>query len=394
MVITSSDSTNTLVSLDGHNDLKGLSSVRVFPSNVNASIEFRRTALQLPEEEFDYFSDDEDDEDNSFSCAKSVLYLPKNGISVDESLKCVPAVIDARDDFLSPEPVYYDATSKQRLLYVAQGEIAHCTATQSADIDILVSDKATTCHILAFRSTSSTAAPLCSMTHLDDCSYTHCIRTAVEAHHKHHSGASSLDFDANIRLDIHVVGGFEDADGSSRKISSWLLHLLADLADDYSEKSMVFTLRTVCVTSMNDCNNSVPIARGLALNCRTGQVTTAKCSTSVIPALSLRSARLWIRNSESKLHLIHTQHDSGHTITVQPFHFKPFEGLEMLLTLSDSVLLQYCSTSPDCEEDDFVPQLRQTLCFLRDTSCTATFGPNCDRPLRYHHTRAKAVSQF
>ena len=169
-------------------------------------------------------------------------------------------------------------------------------------------------------------------------------------------------------------------------MTTWLFVLLADLADQYADR-IVFTLRTVCVTAMNDDGTSScgsPIVRGLALNCQTGHVTMAKCcgESDWGPASTLRLARLWTTtNTEPQLRLIHSQ--LSDTLTVQPFVFQPWEGIEVMVKLPDEVLLQYSSTSPDCEDEDFCTSVRQTLSYVLSTPCTSVFGAHCDKPLHF-----------
>jgi hypothetical protein len=81
------------------------------------------------------------------------------------------------------------ASNSGRVINVIQGEIAHCTPSQA---DILVSDDATTCHIVALRSICSRNilgkdTVLATMTHLDGPGYETCLRDAVMEHIKHHN---------------------------------------------------------------------------------------------------------------------------------------------------------------------------------------------------------------
>ena len=171
-------------------------------------------------------------------------------------------------------------------------------------------------------------------------------------------------------MDIHVVGGYKDLNGTSRELSNWLFQEMATLAQDFYS-CIEFTLQTACITTMNtSCSSSShlePLVRGLALDCRTGQVWMAHCPEQG-PAPVSRAARLWVqpRGAPPTLHRIFT-HDS-HELVLTPFHVVPFKGLETLLRLPDHVLLQYCSTSPDVEEDDFCSSLRRTLQFLKDNA--------------------------
>jgi protein N-terminal asparagine amidohydrolase len=296
------------------------------------------------------------------------VYLPLADAEtgVDESLACVPAVRDAVDELLSAPVQRLDGSCAQRVLYVAQGEVAHCLASQC---DVLVSDKATTCHILALRSTSDAKKDaFCTLTHLDGTSYDECLREAVQEHRRYH-GCGPL------RMDVHVAGGFEDARGCSREISNWLLHLLADVAEEHPSAEV--TLRTAAVTALNCAGRGgPPLVRGLALDCRSGRAFAAAVAAPELrgPAPTLRSARLWAaaHHRSKALAVIHAAGEPN-AVTVRPFHYETFPNLDRLLRLPDPVLLRCTSTSPVCEEDDFCATLRQTLRYIKTVPANELF---------------------
>ena len=427
MVIANSDSTSTLVSLD--HALKRVSSLEALSvdssSTKTAEYFFRQTELYLPEEE-DLVEFDDDESSKKDVPLKVPIYLAvttssdnnkNNTFGADECLRCLPGILEAGDQLLAEPVVQYSAHSKnksstttstrqeERLLYVAQGEMAHAVASQC---DVVVSDRATTCHILAVRSTSnsdSSCCPLVSLTHLDapNC-YDACLRDMMQHHEKHHNNNFSSS-SKTIQMDIHIVGGFEDAKGSSRDISNWLLHLLADLAEEFAD-TISMTLRHCLITCMNDdgsSSSSAPLARGLAIHVPSGRVFLAKCAHDRMgPAMPLRSARLWAANNNKKhiqLSLVHTTTTTTETATttsavtttsnhdsivqIEPFQLRAFSSLPTLLALPDALLLRYCSTSPDCEEDDFCISLRQTLQFIQAASADGIIIFDNDKPLRF-----------
>ena len=370
MVIANSDSTSTLVSLD--HALKRVSSLEALHYNKTEDISFRLTSLFLPEDDALCVEVDDD-----YSATSEVpVYLASNdsSIGVDECLRCLPQILDARDELLAQPVRRYQRSSKERILYVGQGEMAHAVPRQC---DVMLSDKATTCHILAVRSTSDyEAEPLTSMTHLDT-AHVHddCIRSMIQEHHKHHYSTSSSS--TPIQLDIHVLGGFLDANGSSRDISNWLLHLLADVATEYQD-TMHMSLQTCVMTCLNDTGHASPVGRGLAIDLGTGQVHLAAAAADCTgPCPTLRAARLWSPQPRT-LSVIHTAADaSTNFFTVEPFWYtSSFQDLDALLSLPDRMLLRYCSTSPDCEQDDFCTLLRSTLKWIRNVPCEEVFGCN------------------
>lgn len=377
MVIASSDSTDTLVSLG--NNRKHVVQLGSSPADVTSApcFAFRRTALYLPEDE-DCF----DDEDSFHSCsskevtpqsARQPVFMPTNGESVDECLARVPDLAETCDLVLNQQVVEYTRYSKERILYCGQAEVVHALPLQA---DIVMSDRATTCHILAIRSSSDTTVPMVSVTHIDAPSYDECIRDMIVRHKNHHASKDIID------LDIHVMGGFEDDKGASKAISNWLMTLLADIADEERD-SICFTLKTCAISCMNETGQCSPIGRGLAINVRTGDAYLARCDLAVAgPEPHLRSARLWARDCNApKLQVVHSQREN--TITIKAFRYSPMRDLETLLCLPDPMLLHYTSTSPDCEEHDFCASLRATLKHVRDTPCTAVFGKRLERDLTF-----------
>jgi hypothetical protein len=383
MVIATSNSTDTLVSLQNNykpqqesEDLVGFLFSNADPSSFdNQHHELRATNLQLPADDL-YYLDDE----SSYSCSSSnnstittnkqrsnTLYLPVSG-HVDATLARIPALCDARDELLSvthARLTYNNNKQQQRVLYVAQGEVAHAV---SGDSDVIVSDKATTCHVVAFRSMSSSCEPLVSMFHVDATHYANCIRAIVQRHVDHHDG------DPHAHMDVHIVGGFDCE--CSHAISNWLLQLLAD--DDLSSK-ISMTLQTAVISSLN--GSSSPLARGLAMNMADGSIFLARCDASVAgPCRTLRSARTFSSSPPRQLSCIHTQHSRG-TITIEAFSYQAFAELDSLLNLPDELLLQCCSTSPRVEEDDFCNDLRATLQLLRAAPCARFFGRNHNQAL-------------
>jgi Protein N-terminal asparagine amidohydrolase len=307
------------------------------------------------------------------------------------------------------------------VLYVAQGEIAHCTFNQA---DVVVSDRATTCHVLALHSRSGSAipypsfkdvVPLSTMMHFDACTYDSCVRNAVELHathhHRHWSSRTTAD-SFEIYLDIHLVGGFNDNDATSRKITLWIMNLLIEIAQEYhvTMPTMKMVLRTACVTAANhDPFHNGPVVRGLGLVCRTGQIMVAHC-VNPGPAMTLRMARLWVRGhgthrchetlSESKLSLIHTS--ESECITIAPLfplacHCRcgflqndAKQEFEYLLQLrDDKSFLKYCSTSPEHEEEDFCKSNRASFRYIlqhfKQADLFTSIPPGASRHYRRAH---------
>jgi hypothetical protein len=379
MVIQTSDSCNTLVSL--HDGLKQIQSTSGGCGSPQVD-EYRRTELLFPSDDFD------DDEDCYFQKqADQPIYLPSSQ-PVDAFLKNIPQVMESCDELLANPPRRFTSSSPERVLYIAQGEVGHAVPMQC---DVIVSDKATTCHILALRSETGDSLPLTSLTHIDSADYESSIRAMFSEHVVHHSQSfeeeKKCDMtveDQRIQMEVHVVGGFDDEQSSSRKISCWLMDLLALIAEEEKD-SIKVTLKTCAISSMNDTGHSCPIGRGLGIDLKTGEAFLAKVDEEVAgPSLQLRSARLWSNSREHKLSVIHTA--TSNAVRIDAFSYQPFEELDALMQLPDDIMLQYCSTSPNNEEDDFCTSIRSTLRFLRDQDCTRVFGPQVDQTLIFRRT--------
>jgi hypothetical protein len=355
MVIANSDSTGTLVSLDDETNNKGMTIALgssptsiAFETSSSSSRErgFVKTCISVPEVKGLH--------------SQSTLILPQLS-DVDTYLQYHPSIVDRAYELLSQSPVEYTAQSRERILYVSQGEIAHAVSLQT---DILVSDRATTCHILAWRSCSDSNVLLATLTHLDGTTYEKCLRKAMAQHVHHHNGSP-------MQVDLHIVGGYCDSHGTSVSITNWLLPLLADLSAEYQD-IMTMSLQTCAVSALNDNGWDSPTGRGLAMDVRTGRVHVAHCESSVMgPMTTLRSVRLWSAQGHAQLTCVHS-HQSN-VMVIPPFQYQPFESLDALLALPDDVFLKYTSTSPECEEADFVPQVRKTLTFLRTTPWREAF---------------------
>jgi Protein N-terminal asparagine amidohydrolase len=388
--IHTSDSCNTLVSLDNHHNASSKQQEQSLClsgySCREVTVEYRKTSLLLPAQDL-YYNDNRDDLDVSsrssdYNCSvdEQSLYLPtlKSGISVDEYLQGVAVLGEACDELLSLEHHQFTLASPEKLIYVHQGEVAHALASQC---DILVSDRATTCHILALRSTCASASKeaITSLTHIDSDQYETSVRAMIQEHKLHHSGSN-----ATIEVEVSILGGYVDEEGHSRQISNWLLHLLADIAQE--ETCLQMRLKTCAISAMNDNGFSGPMGRGLAVHLATGQVLLAKASPCVVgPDMILRNARLWSAEdgvpASVELTVIHTT--TSNELVIQPFCFAAAPGMDQLMALPDNILLEYTSTSPCAEEEDFCPTVRSTLRFLSEVPATHIFGRFCDRALRF-----------
>ena len=328
--------------------------------------------------------------DSTTSTKKSLststtLSLPTelSPLSIDECLffnetirQSAQHAIDQGINCLSP------SNASAPVLYIHQREIGHVSESQYKESNgvILTSDSATTCHVLALFSSSqgSEHKTMSSLCHLDSPDYDTCLREMMDLHYFHHEGNHS------ICMHVHVVGGYRDSKGTSRDTTSHLLRFLAEMAEEF--KSFMDILLDTCVlTRLNDSRemnydddserDGTPIYRGLTLHSQTGKVRLVKAVDPSLhgPEETLRRVRLWSPPSQCQDLLV--VHDAHHErVRIEAFTFEPFPDMELFLTLSDNVLLQYTSTSPECEGEDFCDLLRANICFLRDVTPHQIFG--------------------
>lgn len=327
----------------------------------------------------------------SLSEEPSHLFLPAvdpasvtfgyDDVNVDEYLGCcIPqfhplrsmllSSSDSLDNGVAPIVRFASLDPQQpRLLYIGQREVGHAIASQA---DVIFSDRATTCHILIVRSTTTTTSqPLTSCAHLDGPFYESCLRKIFSRHYQHHTKHASHP---RIYMELHVIGGFLDDKGRSRQLSNWLIYLLADLAADYAGR-MSCTLVTCILTRFNSKEKS-PLIRSLACDTASGRIFLARAQDFTVmgPDPILRQARLWsCRPSALQLTVVHTERH-GDLFVIPPFELVSYVDIDHLLSLSDEELLLKSSSSPDCEEDDYCDSVRRALVLFSRFHTSQIFG--------------------
>eukprot|EP00978_Attheya_sp_CCMP212_P029496 scaffold104943_cov54-Attheya_sp.AAC.5 len=217
----------------------------------------------------------------------SQLYLPagsaciSNTIDVDEYLESIPVLRDASAALLSRKRhLTRSNTRDQRLVYIGQGEVGHGTGEHA---DMMLSDQATTCHILALHSRrppqakknhTTSSLPLTTVTHLDGTHYESCLREMIQQHMFHHGerkpGKSLLGDDSNIMMEVHLLGGYRDERETSVGLTKFVMNALARLATEFYHGGISMTLASCAVSCMNGMEK--PLGRGLGVDLKTGHV--------------------------------------------------------------------------------------------------------------------------
>lgn len=329
-----------------------------------------------------------------------ILMLPVDSskVSIDGHLSSMPRFIRNASRLLqsqTTETFHHETFDTiAPVVYMHQGEIGHASNSQYDKRGaILASDSATTCHVLAFRSyrdDENEEKILGSLCHLDAPQYESCIRGTVQEHLEYHDIRNAIGGTSPLCMEVHVVGGYNDVDGTSSEITNALFTLLEKISFELISR-VVFVIKTCVVCGLNDCisygidcskDASVPspIMRGLAMDVNSGRTVMIQQVDKILlgPEPILRRARLWCNDSdEACLNIVHRH---GHDlISIEPFEVKAFPNIEVLLDLPDKVLLMQISTSPECEAEEYCSQFRNTAKFLMSTTTEDIFGPHNQR---------------
>ncbi|XP_062244898.1 protein N-terminal asparagine amidohydrolase isoform X2 [Platichthys flesus] len=253
------------------------------------------------------------------------------------------------------------------LLYVQQREFA---ATTPADdhVSVLGSDDATTCHLVVLRHTGSGAVCLA---HCDGSS------TWSEIPHLVKSVTSLSKVSKEGRLELHLIGGFNDESKTSHNLS---LNILAAF---HKQKEDIH-LETCCITEMNDVvvdGNHRPIVYGIGVNVKTGDLFPSSFSHKG-PAEELRSARTFTGGQMAEVY-----DSSRGRVKIGPCEWSSNMDIAFWLSQNDDTILKYLSTSPMAEPPHFVQHMKSTIKFLLEHPDSDSLFPG-GQPQLYHRTEA------
>jgi len=270
---------------------------------------------------------------------------------------------------------------EEGVLVVMQREWAAATPRS---FDLIGSEEATTCHIVAVRDalTGCTA-----MGHFDHPSTTNrgfeemvCrleeLSRGLQAHaspepttHLSTPCASSSQ-DKSSPLDLYIVGGFDE--DLSREMTTTILQLAID-------SSFKFVLRLACVSDFNSTEYlqsgvAGPLYRSLALRLSDGVAFPVAFQRDTLPpACLVRAARIWGEESQS---MVEVWDEQLRQLKVQPFVYQPKDYFELLLRIPEAQLLQFTSTSPLVEGPFFVQDLKRTIQFIKQNPNWKDTFPN------------------
>lgn len=251
------------------------------------------------------------------------------------------------------------------LLYVQQRELAATTPADNC-VSVIGSDDATTCHLVVLRHTGSGAVCLA---HCDGSS------TWSEVPFIVHAVTSLTDVCKEGRLELHLVGGFNDESKTSHKLS---LNILAAFQ---KQKEDIY-LETCCITEMNDAvvnGTHRPVVYGIGVNVKTGDVFPASFPHKG-PAEELRSARTFTGGQMADIY-----DSSRGLVKIGPCKWSPNLDIGFWLAQKDDTILKYLSTSPLAEPPHFVQHMKSTINFLLENSDSDSLFPG-NQPRLYQRS--------
>lgn len=251
------------------------------------------------------------------------------------------------------------------LLYVQQREFAATTPADNC-VSVIGSDDATTCHLVVLRHTGSGAVCLA---HCDGSSTWSEVPLLVKA-------VTSLSpVCKEGRLELHLVGGFNDDSKTSHNLS---LNILAA----FQKQKEDIHLETCCITEMNDIvvnGRHKPVLYGIGVNVKTGEVFPA-IFTCKGPAEELRSARTFTGGQMADIY-----DSSKGLVKIGPCKWSPNLDIAFWLSQNDDTILKYLSTSPMAEPPHFVQHMKSTIQFLLEHPDSDSLFPG-GQPQLYHRT--------
>ncbi|XP_051567372.1 protein N-terminal asparagine amidohydrolase-like isoform X1 [Myxocyprinus asiaticus] len=264
-------------------------------------------------------------------------------ISTTELFSRYPHLKEHAKQFASrcPEPV-----DPKHLLYVQQREFAATTPADNS-VSVLGSDDATTCHLVVLRHTGSGATCLA---HCDGSSTWTEVPLIVNA------VTSRSNLAKEGRLELHLVGGFDDDRKTSHALS---LNILAAFQNHREE----IHLETCCITDMNDVIKEGihrPLVYGIGVNVKSGYVFPASFIFRG-PAEELRSARTFSGGQMVEVYV-----SSRELVKIGPCRWTQSNDMAFWLSQDDETILQYLSTSPYAEPPHFIQHIKSTIQFLLD----------------------------
>ncbi|XP_078438739.1 protein N-terminal asparagine amidohydrolase family protein isoform X2 [Wolffia australiana] len=282
-------------------------------------------------------------------------------VSASDRLKAMP---ERRLSMVSDDPSNTEPLSpSSRHVYVFQREFA---TVDPEFVELAGTDEATTCVAFIIREQDS---GIISIAHLDSPKV---INMGLD------QMLSSLGRRKLGRLDVHIVGGFDDVldrdtVGCMDKEPGHSIPLCRKIIEALKNRQEHFHIKTLCVlghnTKLNANGITVPIIAGVLVDTSVGSIRPAIFDqSSRCPDEIVRRVRVTVASGDSrwKGKLMDTYDTFSDIFVIAPcsWSYNWARIASKLLQLPDSEILSNCSTSPQAENPNFVENERRVFRYL------------------------------
>uniref|UniRef100_A0A9I9DVP9 Protein N-terminal asparagine amidohydrolase n=1 Tax=Cucumis melo TaxID=3656 RepID=A0A9I9DVP9_CUCME len=286
------------------------------------------------------------------------------GADVLYALMECPYLVDATNLFKGTPEIRFtvseesgvERSTMSKWVYVFQKEYA---TVDPALVDFVGTDEATTCVGIAIRNRKN---GMTSVAHMD---FPDIINIAL-------SQMLSLVVDPTADAELDENNNITRT-GDRKKMEGYSLPLCNKIIRSLWTRPEKFHLQTLCIllhnTRRDSHGNSYPIFNGFAVKTSDGSVfpasfdSTSRCPDEVVRRIRLSSS---YEDPSWEGRLLETYETQTDQFKIEPCRWTPWKQ-HMALSLqrlSDSEILQSCSTSPSVEGPDFVENSRRQWAYL------------------------------
>lgn len=316
---------------------------------------------------------------NEGTCDLTALMEHPALVSASLSFKAIP------EGKFSVSEASSDGLTKGKHVYLFQREYA---TVDPAFVDLIGTDEATTCVGIVFRNRDN---GMTSLAHMDSPKIVDIGLSQMLS--------KLVDHKLEAELEVHLVGGFEDAPSnrtddstgseSNSEMDGHSFPLCAKIIDALGHSPVKFDIQTLFVLDHNTRRdpegNVLPIFTGLMVETLTGKVTpTSFDETTRCPDELVRRIRVSASFEDPcwRGKLLETYDTETDRLIIAPcsWNVRLVHMASVLRNLSDSDILHMCSTSPYAEAPDFVVnQRRQWDYLIRQPNWRETFPKGMPR---------------
>lgn len=259
-------------------------------------------------------------------------------------------------------------------LYVSVREFA-VTHNQDSKIEILGTDNLVNNVAIIIKNTASGST---LVSHVD--------RLTTDDLDTMTSALTGQAYSCNNRLQINILGGFQDSKNVSQSL---LIPILATLhsSPHYLEVGTLCVGETVTVVRDG---TPLPLISGVGVNVKTGDIFPAVFREKG-PDMDLRTARTL--TGGEKVGMLDIYDCVREELTIGPFTYSPMRAVDIWLQQSDQFLLQSLSPCPEAVEnrEQFTTQLRATLRMIKEHPYPSVTLFHSNNPRAYRKDSSSGV---